>query len=141
MTHFARIKTFSLTVALIMTGIFTTLQSSTCSKNDDVVTINTGSIEGSWKITLFWDEKDETSSFTTYTFTFNSNGEVIATNGIVTSTGKWSETGEKLILDFGTDPILSELNDDWQKEEKTSTSIKLKDDNPAQDDKLQFTKN
>ena len=46
----------------------------------------------------------------------------------------------KFNISFGADPVLSELNDDWQIEDKTSTSIKLKDDNPAQDDRLQFTK-
>jgi hypothetical protein len=44
------------------------------------------------------------------------------------------------IIDFGADPILSELNDDWLKIEKSATFIKLKDDNPAQDDELHFTK-
>jgi len=36
---------------------------------------------------------------------------------------------------------LSELNDDWLITEKTLTVIKLKDDNPGQDDQLHLTKN
>jgi hypothetical protein len=54
--------------------------------------------------------------------------------------GTWSETSTKFIIDFGTDPILSEINDDWLKIEKTSTLMKMKDDNPAQDDELHFSK-
>ena len=44
------------------------------------------------------------------------------------------------IISFGTTPVFEDLNDDWLIVEKNSTSIKLKDDNPAQDDKLEFTK-
>ena len=36
------------------------------------------------------------------------------------------------IISFGTTPVFDDLNDDWLIVEKTNTSIKLKEDNPAQ---------
>jgi hypothetical protein len=120
-----------------------TLLSSTCSKNDDVIAPGSGgNITGNWKVTLYWDNsKDETYKFNGYTFVFNSSGVISALNGGTTINGTWTETSSKLIIDFGTHPVLSNLNDDWLKDEKTASSIKLKDDNPARDEKLQFVKN
>ncbi len=120
-----------------------TLLSSTCSKNDDVITPGSGgNISGNWKVTLYWDNsKDETYKFNGYSFIFNSSGVLSALNGGTTVNGTWTETSSKLIIDFGTHPVLSDMNDDWLKDEKTTGSIKLKDDNPARDEKLQFVRN
>lgn len=120
-----------------------TLLSSTCSKNDDVVSPGTGgNIAGSWKVSYYWDNtKDETAKFSGYAFTFNSNGQLTAVKGSNTVTGSWTETSSKLIIDFGADPVLSDMNDDWLKTEKTITTIKVKDDNPARDERLEFVKN
>ena len=71
----------------------------------------------------------------------NSSGVLSALNGGTTVNGTWTETSSKVIIDFGTHPVLSDLNDDWLKEEKTTGTLKLKDDNPARDEKLQFVKN
>ncbi len=117
-----------------------TLTASTCSKNDDTAG-TTGNITGNWKVSLYWDNSDETAKFSGYSFEFKSTGQVTATKGVSVVTGTWSETSSKLIIDFGTHPLLSELNDDWLRLEKTTTLIKLKDDNPAQDDKLEFVRN
>jgi hypothetical protein len=108
-----------------------------CSNDDDN---NPPAPDGNWKVVYYWDEKDETSDFSSYSFVFNSNGTVSATNGGIIVTGIWSESSTKFTLNFGADPLLSELNDDWLKIERTSSSIKLKDDNPAQDDQLYFQK-
>jgi len=43
-------------------------------------------------------------------------------------------------IDFAADPELSDINGNWLKTEKSDTFIKLKDDNPAQDDELHFIK-
>ncbi len=110
-----------------------------CSKGDDNNNVSNPPA-GNWKVSYFWDEKDETSDFVGFSFVFVDGGSVTATKGGVNYTGTWSETSSKFILNFGTDPVLSELNDDWQKIEKTATSIKLKDDNPLQDDELHLTK-
>jgi hypothetical protein len=122
--------------------IFTMLLFSSCSKKDDAAVINsTPAITGTYRISFYWDKKDETSNFSGYNFTFNSGGQATATKGGTTVKGTWSETSTKFIVDFGTDAVLSDLNDDWQIVEKTATSIKLKDDNPLQDDQVTFTKN
>ena len=111
-----------------------------CTKDDNNDPSNTTPPAGQWRISYYWDEKDETSDFTGYTFEFASGGILRATRAGVTVNGTWSETSSKLIIDFGADPVLSEINDDWQKTEKTGTSIKLKDDNPAQDYELHFVR-
>ncbi|HMJ48285.1 MAG TPA: hypothetical protein VK498_13215 [Ferruginibacter sp.] len=116
-----------------------TLLSSSCSKNDDILS-TPGTIAGSWKVSLYFDSRDETSKFTGYTFNFNDGGQLVATNGTNSVTGTWSQASSKLNISFGVTPVFSDLNDDWLIEEKTSTSIRLKDDNLSQDDKLQFTK-
>jgi hypothetical protein len=117
--------------------------SSTCSKDDDVIAPGSGgNITGNWKVSLYYDNsKDETYKFSGYTFIFNSSGVLSAINGGTTVNGTWTETGSKLVIDFGAHPVLSDMNDDWLREEKTAASIKLKDDNPARDEKLQFVKN
>ena len=110
-----------------------------CSKNDD----NNNPANppaGNWRISLYFDTGDETANFAGYSLTFAGNAVVTASNGVNTVTGTWSQTSTKYNLNFGTTPVFEDLNDDWLIVEKNSTSIKLKDDNPAQDDKLEFTK-
>jgi hypothetical protein len=142
MLQLVKIKSANIVLALVMVTIFTTLQSSSCSKKDDVVVINNSEpIAGTWRVSFYWDKKDETADFTGYSFSFNSGAQVIATKGSTTVKGTWSESSSKFIINFGTDAVLSELNDDWQIVEKTTSSIKLKDDNPLQDDQLTFIKN
>ena len=134
-------KGIHLVFALILVTLFTTLQSSTCSNNDAVVINNTATPAGTWRVNLYWDSKDETNKFSGYNFTFATGGQVTATNGINTVTGTWSESSSRLILNFGADVLFSKISHDYLKEEKTIASIKLKDDNPLKDEKLQFVKN
>jgi hypothetical protein len=96
--------------------------------------------EGTWRVSFYWDEKDETGDFTGYALMFGDGGVLMAHKGSSMFTGNWSQTGTKLILNF-SDPVLSELNDDWLITEQSATLIKLKDDNPAQDDQLHLSKN
>jgi len=113
---------------------------ASCSKDDDNSTGSTTPPAGQWFIHYYWDEKDETNDFSGYTFEFLTNGQVKATKAGTTVTGSWQETTSKFIINFGTDPVLQEINDDWQKIEKTSSFLHLEDDNPAQDDELHFKK-
>lgn len=110
-----------------------------CSNSDDTTDV-TGTPQGNWRVSLYFDGGDETYKFDGYAFNFGSNNTVTATNGAIVKTGTWSQTSTKLILDFSADAVFSDLNDDWQIVEKTTTSIKLKDDNPDQDDRLEFVK-
>jgi hypothetical protein len=134
-------KGFNLFFALSLVTLFTTLQSSTCSKSDDVVTNTTGTPAGTWRISLYWDSKDETSKFAGYNFSFAAGGQVTATNGTSTVTGTWTESSSRMVLNFGSDPLFQKISDDYLKEEKTSVSIRLKDDNPLKDERVQFVKN
>jgi hypothetical protein len=111
-----------------------------CQKKSDTTTNNTN-FTGTWKISLSWDQKDETSNFTPYTFMFNSGGVLMAHTSTTAITGTWSETSIRFTINFGSDPVLSKLNKNWLITEKTATTLKLKDDNPAQDDQLHFIKN
>lgn len=142
MLQSAKTKSINLLLALALVTMFTTLQFSSCSKSDDVAAINnTTPIAGTWRVSYYWDKTDETSNFSGYTFSFNAGGQVVAVKGGSTINGTWSESSTKFIINFGADLVLSEINDDWQKIEKTATTIKLKDDNPLQDDQLTFVKN
>ncbi len=134
-------KTLSLS-RIFLVALCGTILLASCSKSEDATNIvnQPNSIDGSWRISYYFDNTDETADFAGYTFSFNSNGQLTAANGTNTITGTWSQTSSKLVISFGTDPFMSELNDDWLIEEKTSNSIKLKDDNPAQDDRLQFSR-
>lgn len=140
MRHF-QTKGTNLLLALAMVTFFSTLQSSTCSKSDDMTSNTTGTPAGTWRIGLYWDTKDETSKFAGYNFTFGSGGQVTASNGSNTVSGTWSEGSSRMVLNFGSDPLFGKISNDFLKEEKTSSSIKLKDDNPLKDEKVQFIKN
>ena len=87
-------------LARLFSPVLVLILFTACSKNDD-----SGSTSnpppGSWKVNFYWDEKDETTDFTGYSFVFNAGGTNTVTK---------------------------------------SSSIKLKDDNPAQDDQLHFIK-
>ena len=113
---------------------------TSCSKdNNDPASSNTPPA-GQWFIHYYWDEKDETNDFSGYTFEFLNNGQLKATKAGTVVTGSWQETTQEFIINFGTDPVLQELNDDWQKVAKTADFLHLEDDNPAQDDELHFKK-
>ena len=134
-------KGINLFLALSLVTLFTTLQSSTCSNDDSISSNTSGTPSGTWRVSLYWDSKDETYKFCGYNFTFAGGGQVTATNGSSTVTGTWSESSSKFTLDFGADPLFSKISDDYLKEEKTASSIKLKDDNPLKDEKAQFVRN
>jgi hypothetical protein len=109
-------------------------------KKDDTPAGETNLKDGTWRVSFYWDEKDETADFTGYALMFADGGVLMAHKGSSMFTGTWSKTDTKLILNF-SDPVLSELNDDWLITEQSAALIKLKDDNPAQDDQLNLSKN
>ncbi len=94
-----------------------------CQKSDDSSNPGGGTnvtpAAGQWKVTFFFDKKDETSNYTGYVFEFGSNGSLSASNGSQTWTGTWStgidDSANKFLIDFtGTVPsALSDLEEDW----------------------------
>jgi hypothetical protein len=103
-------------------------------------------VSGSWYISYFFDESDETSDFNGYNFTFNSNGTVTAIKNTTTINGTWStyiDSGEnKFELSFDG-ILLDEIEDDWRILEFSATQIRLKDvsGGDGSTDYLTFTKN
>ena len=97
--------------------------------------------DGTWTITYFFDtDKEETSDFNGYTFTFNSDGTLTATNGFNVISGTWSITDSDSSDDdssddsdvdfniaFSTPTDFQELSDDWDIVKYTSVRIELID--------------
>ena len=71
-------------------------------------------------MSYFFDKKDETSNYLSYSFDFGANGSLSATNGDQTWSGTWltgyDDSANKFLIDFtGTVPsALSELEEDWR---------------------------
>ncbi|RFN58625.1 hypothetical protein DZ858_00670 [Marixanthomonas ophiurae] len=84
---------------------------------------------GSWYVTYFFDDFDETSDFNGYEFTFATDNTALATNGTNTVPGTWNLTTSStpdLELFFGTNDPFDELDEDWEIIEATSEIIRLK---------------
>ncbi|HSR39555.1 MAG TPA: hypothetical protein VLL95_11620 [Phnomibacter sp.] len=114
-----------------------------CTRNSDSLVTPNSSVAaaaGQWKVIFYWDKKDETSNFAGWAISFQADGKLTATKGGTTVNGTWSQTSSRFNLSFGTDPLLSDLAGNWQIISITDSLIKLKDDNPSQDDELHLGK-
>lgn len=105
-----------------------------CETNDSNSTPDTGAIvqAGQWKITLYNNSgTDETSDFAGYEFGFLETGTLKAVKSATTVEGTWSagadDSQKKLIIDFGINVPLDELNDDWHIISETTTKVQLED--------------
>ncbi|WP_299120842.1 hypothetical protein [uncultured Winogradskyella sp.] len=129
------------------------LMSTTCSSDDDGGSFNDNSQEiaeienavelGSWIITSYIDSGDnETNDFTGYSFTFEANGTLTATNGTTTYSGTWSVTDDSSSsddsnsnddIDFNISfpvpesNVFEDLNDDWDIVSHSDTVLSLID--------------
>lgn len=114
---------------------------ATCglSNPDEFVEVITS---GSWRVSYFYDDDDETSNFVGYVFVFNSNNTITITKNGNTYIGTWSfyeDDGEFVFdIDFDDD-TLDELTDDWVLLEFTNSLVQLKDDD--NEEFLNFTRN
>lgn len=95
--------------------------------------------EGQWVVTYFWDsDKDETASFTGYSFVFASNGSLIATKSATSITGQWSITADDddddidddyddvdFNIAFATPADFEELTEDWHIVSISNTKMEL----------------
>ena len=107
---------------------------SACHKNDDdspsTSELAAVATTGTWRVTWFFeDNRDQTSIFTGYTFTFNGNSAVTAIKGSSSIVGSWAtgidDSKSKLVLAFASPSSFEELNEDWLVIESTSTKIRL----------------
>lgn len=119
-----------------------------CQKDeDDNPTTSTNSTEtlpGIWKVSYYFDETDETSDYSNYSFEFTAGGDLIATSGSQTYKGSWHQKVDDnlprlVILLIGNDDLV-ELSDDWVIENILSTEIHLRDDNSSHLEELKFSK-
>lgn len=102
--------------------------------------------DGTWHVSYFFNNIDETSIYNGYNFTFNSNGTVVAVKGTNTISGTWStfvNSGHDIFLLKFDDNKLDELQEDWKITEYTTTNIRLKKESSSsgETDYLYFTKN
>jgi len=121
-----------------------------CKKDDDNSPANnsasTSSIltTGSWHVSYFHESSnDHTSNFSGYTFNFNTNGTMTAMKSSVTTNGTWSvdDSNNEFHMSIGNDIPLNELSKGWIINSKTSTEIKMIDDNTTHNEELHFVKN
>lgn len=84
--------------------------------------------EGSWHVSYFFRDNDQTEDYEDFNFTFNSNGTVTITGVNSPGTGTWTnytDSGD-LIAEFTfTNNDLEELEEDWTVIEFSSTLIKM----------------
>jgi hypothetical protein len=145
-----------------------TLMSSMCSSDDmdnpnnnsqQIMLIENTAVSGSWTISSYVDSgQDETNDYNGYTFTFNDDGTVVATNGGNTINGTWSVTDSSNSnddsnsvddIDFNisfsvpTTSVFYDLNDDWEIVTYSNNTISLIDISGGNGgtDTLVFTKN
>jgi hypothetical protein len=98
-------------------------------------------VSGTWSISSFVDSgTDETNNFNGYGFTFNSDGSLLAENGLETITGTWSVTSDDSSDDsddydssddidfnlfFSAPPDFAELSEDWDIVSRSASRIEL----------------
>jgi len=120
-----------------------------CSKSNLDLTPQqvTDKVTGKWKVTYFFDDKDETSHFTGYTFEFKSGGTLVAEHSSKgTFTGSWSNEdksskhGPKLIITISGNEEMEELSDDWEIIVMNDTRMELRDDNKTKTEEVHFEK-
>ena len=123
---------------------------ASCSSDDDMPQNNAAIIQqiegqvksGNWRISSYIDSgKNETSDYAGYTFTFNEDGTLLASNGSSTINGRWSITDDSnnsnddsnddddidFNISFASPPVFSELSDDWDIVSSSSSKIDLID--------------
>ena len=136
---------------LIFLNLFAVLLVAvSCDSNDDpadtqadvnAAELQSTAQDGQWRITYYFDsDKEETSDYAGYVFTFGADGTVTATNGTMEVAGTWSVTDSSSSDDdsfddsdvdfnlfFATPAAFEELTDDWDILEYGSSVIRLID--------------
>ena len=115
-------------------------------------------IQSAWKVTQYIDSGiDETSDFSGYSFTFNTDGSLIAVSAGTTYTGSWAlvtgsnspdDSGnsgsddnlDKLTITISGNKRMDDLSHKWLVEKITASEIWLRDDNVASNELIRFGK-
>lgn len=115
-------------VTFVMLSLFVL----SCQKDDDTNSnsIATVATQGKWRVTLFSENGvDQTSAFSGYEFSFNTNGSAIATKAATNVNGTWAagtdDSKQKFILNFGSASLWENISEDWQVKSQTANTITL----------------
>jgi len=131
----------------VMTVALIVLSLNACKKDDHAGSSDITNVvqDGTWKVTKMTDDgTDKTSQFSDYSFTF-SGGVVTASKGGSTVTGTYGhqmdDDHHEFVLSFPNPSVssFSELSDDWQILEQSSTKIRLQDDDDSKNDEELLT--
>ncbi len=132
-------KTFFMLTFGILLGLASCSKTSTSISGVHTTTNIINAVNtGTWKITYFMDkDEDKTSNFSGYNFTFGASNALTATNGVNNYSGTWSVTDSNsdddsiddldFNISFSAPVDFTDLTDDWEVMEHTSTKIKMKD--------------
>ncbi|MEP2937377.1 MAG: hypothetical protein ABJM06_03205 [Gilvibacter sp.] len=145
-------KKFQAIVILIIYGLSFGLMS--CSNDDENTNDSNQSADqtiaqvedtveaGTWRISKYIDSgDDETNDYNGFSFSFNADGTLDATNDIMTVSGIWSVTDSSsnssddssddddvdFNIFFASPALFSELSDDWDILSRTASKLELKD--------------
>ncbi len=121
------LKSFFSPLPLLMYSLI--LFTAACGKSNDNTTPGGPNppAAGTWKITYFFHKQDKTADYGNYSFEFNADGSLSATNGSQTWNGTWStncdDSANKFCIFFNTTvpSALSELAEDWLIIEKNNS--------------------
>ncbi|MCO6486937.1 MAG: hypothetical protein J5I98_00900 [Phaeodactylibacter sp.] len=102
--------------------------------------------DSAWRVSYYFDkDKEETSDFAGYRFTFRDDGTLEAVRNGTTVAGTWATTRDdgrqRLVINAGTaSRPLESLTDDWVIVEQNASRIRLQDDNDEHLEELHFEK-
>ena len=134
-----KLRMMFMTITLLSMGLIISCSKDDETKVEEIITaadmseIKANVESGDWRITNYLDaDIDETTNYVGYTFTFNSDGILGATNGNISVSGAWSMTTSDVDeLDFNifftTPEIFEVLADDWEIKKYSSSKIELID--------------
>jgi hypothetical protein len=136
------LKQFAILVFAVA-ATFASCKKDDNSNDDNSSTTSAIITSGSWRVSYYHESNDDhTSNFNGYTFTFNSVGTMTATNSSGTTNGTWTndDSQNELHIYLGDNDPLKDLTKGWLVISKTSTEIKLQDDNTTHSEEVHFTK-
>ncbi|TKK71884.1 hypothetical protein FC093_02380 [Ilyomonas limi] len=97
--------------------------------------VTAASVAGNFTVGSFVSTGSETSTFSSFLFTFKEDGTIVATKGSDTFDGTWKfddGNNTEIKINFSAFP-LSQLNGSWYVEDLTDDHLYLKDSSEADD--------
>lgn len=136
-------------IEFIIATAFVIVMLASCTKDDSVLSDLTTSevtstLDGNtWKVTYYFDNSDgeSTDDFAGYTFVFYEDGSINASNSGETFSGTWliknsdddPDFDKEIEFTISGNKQMDELDGSWLITELTDSSVKLKDDNGAEE--------